>query len=771
MGLGGGCFGKKRDVVAWDALIKGYLNSGQLHYAIDMYKRCERGSKSGHFYLCPESLQQHGALDKDLDTHCEIERLRLLQKESSFGNILVDMYAQGARDIVTWNVLSARYAENGKGDDALKYYEELKHLEIVPEAVTVVSSLRFYGLIGALDKGREIHAEIERRGTFKYNQLVGNTLIDFHAKCDMLGVAPKVFEGLAFRDVISWNMLIAGYVEHGYYEEALKYLDDMQLQGVYPDSITFIYSLKACNSEATVDKTRYIHTDLERKNLLKTEPVGGTSLVDIDVVAWDALIKGYLNSGQLHYAIDMYKRCERGSKSGHFYLCPESLQQHGALDKDLDTHCEIERLRLLQKESSFGGWLSWAKEVFENLPARDIVTWNVLSARYAENGKGDDALKYYEEMKHLEIVPDAVTVVSSLRFCGLIGALDKGREIHAEIERRGTFKYNQLVGNTLIDFHAKCDMLGVAPKVFEGLDFRDVISWNMLIAGYVEHGYYEEALKYLDDMQFQGVYPDSITFIYSLKACNSEATVDKTRYIHTDLERKNLLETEPVVGTSLRAHEVFDVLPARDHFLWNTLSAEYVEQSMLYEELKHLEIVPEAVTVVSSLRFCGLIGALDKGREIHAEIERRGTFKYNQLVGNTLIDFHAKCDMLGVAPKVFEGLAFRDVISWNMLIAGYVEHGYYEEALKYLDDMRLQGVYPDSITFIYSLKACNSEATVDKTRYIHTDLERKNLLETEPVIGLLQRAHEVFDVLPARDHFSWNTLSAEYVEQSICGAI
>ncbi|KAH7440130.1 hypothetical protein KP509_04G092900 [Ceratopteris richardii] len=244
-----------------------------------------------------------------------------------------------------------------------------------------------------------------------------------------------------------------------------------------------------------------------------------------------------------------------------FYLCLESLQEHGALDKDLDTHCEIERLGLLQKESSFGnilvdmyaqgGWLSRAKEVFENNQARDIVALDVLSAGYAENGKGNDALKYYEEMKHLEIVLDAVIVVSSLRSCGLIGALYKGREIHAEIERRGTVKYNQLVGNTLIDFYGKCDMLGVTPEVFEGLAFRDVISWNMLIAGYVEHGYYEEALKYLSDMQLQGVYPDSITFIYSLKACNSEATVDKTRYIHTELERKNLLETEPVVENAL----------------------------------------------------------------------------------------------------------------------------------------------------------------------------------------------------------------------------
>ena len=37
-----------------------------------------------------------------------------------------------------------------------------------------------------------------------------------------------------------------------------------------------------------------------------------------------------------------------------------------------------------------------AQEVFDNLPAQNIATWNMLISGYVEHGNGDEALKLYE---------------------------------------------------------------------------------------------------------------------------------------------------------------------------------------------------------------------------------------------------------------------------------------------------------------------------------------------------------------------------------------
>ena len=69
----------------------------------------------------------------------------------------------------------------------------------------------------------------------------------------MLSVAPwakaeKVFERLPFRDIFSWNAVIAGYVEHELDDEVLSQFKKMQLEGFFPDAITFAYNLKSCGN-------------------------------------------------------------------------------------------------------------------------------------------------------------------------------------------------------------------------------------------------------------------------------------------------------------------------------------------------------------------------------------------------------------------------------------------------------------------------------------------------------------------------------------------
>eukprot|EP00250_Pteridium_aquilinum_P032060 c44900_g1_i1 orf=1-327(+) len=102
------------------------------------------------------------------------------------------------------------------------------------------------------------------------------------------------------------------------------------------------------------------------------------------------------------------------------------------------------------------GLLKRAQEVFDSLLARDVVTWTALIAGFAKNEHGKEALKCFDHMQDEGVCPNAVTYVCCLKACGSIKALDKGREIHAKIEKEGLLGTNLALGNALVDMYVKC---------------------------------------------------------------------------------------------------------------------------------------------------------------------------------------------------------------------------------------------------------------------------------------------------------------------------
>ena len=74
----------------------------------------------------------------------------------------------------------------------------------------------------------------------------------------------------------------------------------------------------------------------------------------------------------------------------------------GSLEIVEEIHAEVRKQGLLQKDIVLGttlldmyakcGALDKAREVFERLPGRDVVSWNALISGYDRHGLGEDAL-------------------------------------------------------------------------------------------------------------------------------------------------------------------------------------------------------------------------------------------------------------------------------------------------------------------------------------------------------------------------------------------
>jgi pentatricopeptide repeat protein len=77
-----------------------------------------------------------------------------------------------------------------------------------------------------------------------------------------------------------------------------------------------------------------------------------------------------------------------------------------------------------------------AQEVFDELPARDVVSWTSLIGGYASaHGLEEEALRGFELMRREGFVPDPIAFVYALKACGSLGVLGEGQALQAEIAR------------------------------------------------------------------------------------------------------------------------------------------------------------------------------------------------------------------------------------------------------------------------------------------------------------------------------------------------
>jgi pentatricopeptide repeat protein len=159
---------------------------------------------------------------------------------------------------------------------------------------------------------------------------------------------------------------------------------------------------------------------------------------------------------------------------------------------------------------------------------------------------------------------------------------------------------------------------------------------------------------------------------------------------------------------------------------------------------------------------------------MHAEIERKGLWGSDALVGNALVDMYAKLGSLSTAQRLFDNLRSRDIVSWNALISGYVRHEQAAEALECYEQLRADGggVAANAITYACSSRACGMIASLENGSKLHRAIEAggvlvgadlalaNSLIDMYAKCGDLAKARQVFDALDAPDAGSWNTLIA-----------
>ena len=267
-------------------------------------------------------------------------------------------------------------------------------------------------------------------------------------------------------------------------------------------------------------------------------------------------------------------------------------------------------------------------------------------------------------------------------------------------------------------------------------------AWNVLISGYTENGHGQKALECFEKMKHQGVSPNAITFVSTLRACASIRDCDKGEEIHAKIERKDLISRNPYIRSSLvamyakcgflvKARKVFDHLLVRNIVTWNALISGYAQQDQYQEALHSFErmqsegILPDVVPYICVLKACGKIGAMDKGQRIHEQIISRSLLGKDAILGNALLDMYIKCGMLGKAQELLEKLPVRDEVTWSSLILGYAEQEQGHEALNCFEKMQNEGLIPNVVTLSCVLSACSRSGKLNEAQMLFTNMTTK----------------------------------------------
>ncbi|KAI5067689.1 hypothetical protein GOP47_0018217 [Adiantum capillus-veneris] len=565
-----------------------------------------------------------------------------------------------------------------------------------------------------------LHAHVVYMG-LEGSSVIGNLLITMLVETGLVQDAQRVFDSTEFRDQCSWDNLISAYVDGGDFLKALDLYDLMKyFDPVHLSAYTFMALIKACTQLKDLERGQALHSQIASNGWLKFDAFYVSSLVH------------------------MYFKCGLPAK---------------------------------------------AQGVFDELQVRDTVVWNAMITGYAEHGHGEEALICFERMQLERVVPSDVSFIGSLQGCGCIKATERGQELHSEIVKKGLLDRGLGIGSSLVDMYAKCGLRVEARQVFDRLKVRDTASWSSLMAGYIDYGCASEALDCFKQMQLEGVSMDAFALVCSLKACGCFWASEKGQKLHSQILKKGI-EMDNSLGSSLvdmysscglfeRAYEVFNSLSIRDTSAWNALLAGYVEQGHGEDALKCFDqmqvegITPDLVTFAYCLKACGSVNDIERGVEIHEMLKRDG-LEGERFVRNSLVDMYGKCGMVAKSQEVFNNLVARDVISWNTLISGYVEHGYAEEALNCVKLMQSDRISPDATTSVCSLKACGIIGARDKGQEMHAEVVKKGF-EDNPLVkgtlvymyakcGLLAEAQTIFDELPVREKVSWNALLNGYAQ-------
>ncbi|KAG0447716.1 hypothetical protein HPP92_028186 [Vanilla planifolia] len=570
-----------RSIVTWTIMVGACSQSGSFNEALVLYREMLRSG------LIPDrvtivallsSCQSTEMVDCVLEVHAHVVKFGF-DDSVQVSNTLVDSYCKSGllglgkklfdempdRDSVTYNALLVGCSKEGVYNEAVELFIMMREEGLKPSQFTFSGVLSTATGLDNLALGLQVHSLVVRTN-FHWNVFVVNSLLDFYSKSDRLGDARELFEEMADRDNVSYNVMISGYSWKGMVEEVSKLFQELQFSSFDRKLFPFASLLSVAGSLPSLETGKRIHAqvivsgaacdDLVANALIdmyaKCRELGTAELIfsaksQKNAVSWTAIISGYVQNGLDEEALKTF--CEM-RKAGAvpdratFSSVLSASAELALLVLGRQLHCCVLQLGLssnvfvgsaLLDMYAKCGCLGDTEEAFREIPNPNIVSWNALVAAHAQNGRAREAVGLFDEMVCRGIKPDSVTFLSILSACSHAGFVEEGLEFFDAIEKptkehyacavdllgrvgrfddvesllnRMPFAADDIIWNSVLNScrkHGKEDLAKRAADKLFGMDLSDAAPYVIMSNIYSRAGRWEEAAGVKKLMRERGV--------------------------------------------------------------------------------------------------------------------------------------------------------------------------------------------------------------------------------------------------------------------------
>eukprot|EP00250_Pteridium_aquilinum_P011597 c20180_g1_i1 orf=67-4089(+) len=821
---------QQRDVVTWNTMISACVHHKCYSEALEFFAKMHQEGYLPDSITIKISLRccvgLAALLEGQLIHHLVV--VDGLETETSIGASLVDMYGRcGAlkearclfdnmpeRDELTWTAMITTCFNQGCDQDILQLYRQMQQEKRVLNKVIFVTALKACTNLADLAQGKLIHKYMAETAFVPDDELT-SVLVTMYGQCGALDLAGSVFENSCPHTLASYNAMIATYLFQAQHKQAFQLFQQMLVDGLMPDAATYSKAVQVCESYNALEDVRALHSYVTKSGL-DSDVMMGTALVSMygkcgeiadvrlilsqmnehNLLTWNALLAACVQHRHSHECIQIFKEMllegVYPSKETFSYVLPSCAHLGVLADGKMIHACvvqaglDMDAAMASSLISMYGkcGALNDARCVFDKIPDSNVIHWTSMIAVYVQHGKARDALQLFDKMQQGRVKPNSITFTNVLNACASLGALTEGQTVHACI-KDCDLKTDVGLANALLHMYCKCGALTDAHLVFDNMFPKKAVSWNVLIAAYIQQGHNEVAMQLFQQMQQENVEADEITFVNVLRACARLDILHIGNAIHCCVVQRGLgssivfattlISMYGACGALEEAQWVFNKIEEHNMVSWTAIITVHVQQGCGQEaiELFHQMRVegwePDGVTLVSVLGAYANLKLTAPDDVIQACY--RCNFKADIVLGNALINMYAKCGAVENARMIFEKMHDRNVATWNAMISAYGQHAYGKEALELLQRAHQEGISPDELTWIHCLSICGALGALGQGKVIHKRIidcgyEANTGLGNALVnmygkCGAMEEAVSVFNNVK-RDVVSWNAILAAF---------
>ncbi|KAF8369662.1 hypothetical protein HHK36_032317 [Tetracentron sinense] len=423
------------------------------------------------------------------------------------------------------------------------------------------------------------------------------------------------------------------------------------------------------------------------------------------VVTWTALISGSVQNGHFSSALLHFSNMRRESIQPNDFTFPCTFKASGSLRSPL-TGKQLHALAVKAGQISdiFVGCSAFdmycktglreeARKMFDEMPERNIATWNAYISNSVLDGRPRDAIHAFIGFRFEGGEPNSITCCAFFNACSDMSDLRLGCQLHGFVIRNGSDS-NVSVANGLVDFYGKCRQFELAEMVFDAIIRPNDVSWSSMVAAYVQNDEEEKACLIFFRARRVGVEPTDFMISSVLSACAGLAGLELGRSMHA-LAVKACVEGNVYVGSALvdmygkcgsieDSERSFDEMPERNLITWNAMIGGYAHQGRadmalaFFEEMTHSgnDVIPNYVTLVCVLSACSRAGSLEEGMEIFESMRVRHGIEPGSEHYACIVDMLGRAGMVEKAYEFIKKMPIRPTVSiWGALLGACRVYG------------------------------------------------------------------------------------------------